>query len=182
MNYFEFYGIDIKFDMDPAILKKQFLQKSKELHPDFHSLEDDAVQSDILEQASYNNLAYKTLKAKHRRYRYVLELLGVKFEEGKETVPQEFLMEMMDINESIMELQFNFTPEAHLKTCSQIEMLDKQLDNGVYNLIEQLQKQDFTINSVHLEKELLDVKAYLLKKKYLQRINSNLEKLNTSTL
>jgi len=140
------------------------------------------VQLDILEQASFNNLAYKTLKTKQSRYRYVLELLGIKFEEGQESVPQAFLMEMMDINESIMELQFNYSPEAHQKTRAQIDALDQQLDSSVDKTIGLLEKQEFAINSVHLEKELLEVKAYLLKKKYLQRINSNIEKLNKSTL
>ena len=62
------------------------------------------------EKQVLNNLlsnALDALKNSQTRLKYILVIAGVQFEEGKETVPQDFLMNMMDINEDIMEFKMD---------------------------------------------------------------------------
>lgn len=105
MNYFEFYGIKESFAPDVALLKKKFYELSKQYHPDFHANEDDAKQQEILELSTLNNKAYQTLSDPYKRLEYILRTHELLVEGAKPQLPADFLMEMMDINERLMEIE-----------------------------------------------------------------------------
>src|SRR6201986_1790267 len=105
MNYFEFYGIQESFTPDAALLKKKFYELSKQYHPDFYANEDDAKQQEILELSTLNNKAYQTLSDPYKRLEYILKLHDLLNEGAKPQLPSDFLMEMMDINERLMEVE-----------------------------------------------------------------------------
>lgn len=104
MNYFEFYGIPESFHIEPATLKKKFYELSKLYHPDFYAGEDEAKQQEILELSTLNNKAYQVLTDPARRMEYILKLHDLVSEGAKPQLPADFLMEMMDINERLMEV------------------------------------------------------------------------------
>ena len=105
MNYFEFYNLPETFELDDAALKKQFYKLSKEYHPDFYANEDDAKQQEILELSTLNNKAYQTLADPYKRMEYILTQHNLVNEGAKPALPADFLMEMMDINERLMEVE-----------------------------------------------------------------------------
>jgi molecular chaperone HscB len=104
MNYFEFYGIPESFNIEPATLKKKFYELSKLYHPDFYASENEAKQQEILELSTLNNKAYQVLTDPARRMEYILKLHDLVSEGAKPQLPADFLMEMMDINERLMEV------------------------------------------------------------------------------
>ena len=167
MNYFEFYNIPMTFKVDAAALKKQFYRNSKKYHPDFFTTESDEKQAEILELSTLNNKAYKVLKNADARMKYILDTQGIYGKEGENKLPQEFLMEMMDINEEIMELQFDFNPTAYEKVMEQVDNFEKGLHNEVAGILENWTETTGT------EDELKKVKNFYLKKKYLLRIKEN---------
>ena len=163
MNYFEFFQIPISLKVDEVALKKIFYANSRKYHPDFFATEDDSKQTEMLELSSFNNEAYKTLADFDKRMKYILELNGVLSEEGKNEIPQDFLIEMMYINEALMELEFDFDSVK------------------LHNIKEQLKKQETTLYAVieplveNFDESKLDlIKEYYLKKKYLLRIEENI--------
>ena len=95
--------------------------------PYFHTLSDDTNQEEVLELSTINNDGYNILKDRFRRMQHLLSLKGKMPEEGQAKVPQEFLMEMMDINEALMELEFDGSPEAKEKVLTQIAQLENDL-------------------------------------------------------
>jgi molecular chaperone HscB len=102
-NYFEFYGIPESFNVEQATLKKKFYELSKLYHPDFYAGEDEAKQQEILELSTLNNKAYQILTDPARRMEYILKLHELVSEGAKPQLPSDFLMEMMEINERLME-------------------------------------------------------------------------------
>ncbi|WP_184549197.1 Fe-S protein assembly co-chaperone HscB [Mucilaginibacter sp. FT3.2] len=102
-NYFEFYGIPESFNVEPAMLKKKFYELSKLYHPDFHAGENEEKQQEILELSTLNNKAYQVLTDPARRMEYILKLYDLVSEGAKPQLPTDFLMEMMEINERLME-------------------------------------------------------------------------------
>src|SRR5438128_1152505 len=104
INFFEFYNIPESFHIDEAKLKKQFYDLSKQYHPDFYANESEERQQEILELSTINNTAYKTLADPNKRLAYILKQHDLLNEGAKPQLPGDFLMEMMDINERLMEV------------------------------------------------------------------------------
>jgi len=169
MDYFEFYNIPISFSPNQADIKKLFYEYSKAYHPDFHTDSSELTKEEVLQKSAFNNEAYKTLKNFDKRLKYILELKEVIKPTDKDEIPQDFLMEMMDINERIMEIQFDFDKAQHQKILNEIKAFETQLTTSVDGLLE---KAD------HTPEELGTIKTFYYKRKYLKRIQENLEKLS----
>jgi molecular chaperone HscB len=86
-------------------------------------------------------------------------------EEEKYELPPEFLIEMMELNEALMEVDDSSLEETETK----ISQLQKLLYDKVQKIIEYY-NEDNTTNE-----QLLQVKDYYYKKKYLKRILERLD-------
>jgi molecular chaperone HscB len=156
--------------VDKKALKKKFYELSRKFHPDFYTLEGEAKQAEILELSSLNNEAYKVLTNFDKRMKYVLDLKEVIAEEGKNKLPQAFLMEMMDINENLMELEFGFDEAIFNEVKSDLTTTQSDLYKEIDSIVENYD------DSKSEASELILVKNYYFKQKYLLRIQENLSK------
>ncbi|MBP8238994.1 MAG: Fe-S protein assembly co-chaperone HscB [Saprospiraceae bacterium] len=170
MNYFEFFQLPVSFQVDDDALRKAFYANSKKYHPDFYTLEPEDKQAEILELSTTNNQAYHTLADFDKRIRYILELKGYWAEEGQNQLPNDFLADMMDINEAIMELDFDFDEKKMQETRQAVAALEQELLDSVLPVFQQF---DQNPDDIPL---LVAVKDYYLKKRYLLRIKENLSK------
>lgn len=170
MKYFELYDLPVSFLLDGKLLKRKFYQLSKQFHPDFYTLENEEKQAEILELSTINNEAYKTLSDFDKRMEYILKEKGVYSEEGKNKVPQDFLMEMMDINEALMELEFDFDNATYETAKQNIKDLEAALYNEILPILKNY--KDSTTSTTELEQ----IKDFHFKRKYLLRIQNNLAK------
>jgi molecular chaperone HscB len=170
MNYFEFYGIPVSFQVDEAALRRIFYQNSKKYHPDFHTLSDEVQQGEMLEKATWNNEAYQTLSDPDRRMRYVLQIKGLWEDEGKQNIPQDFLMDMMDINEALMELELDFDPGRFAEAVQAVENIEKELSQGIQPILDNYTEETGS------DRDLQSIRDFFLKKRYLLRIHENLSK------
>jgi molecular chaperone HscB len=170
MNYFEFFGLPVSFRVDESALRQQYLQNSKKYHPDFHTLSSESEQTRMLELSTFNNEAFKTLADPDLRMRYVLEINGLLGEEGSQpALPQEFLMEMMDINEGLMELELESDGARYELTLKAVEHFEKELEGEVRPVLD-------TWTEAAGTESLQAVRDYFLKRRYLLRIRENLSK------
>jgi molecular chaperone HscB len=168
-NYFAFYGLPVSFNPDLVELKRLFYENSRKYHPDFFVQAGEERQAEVLELATINNLAYRTLSDEDKRIQYILRLYDMMEEEGKAKLPQEFLMDMMDINEILMELEFEPDAEKLQQVKAAVEKIESQLYESVLPVMRVFDKSP--------EKSLLTaVKDYFLKKRYLLRIKENITK------
>ena len=168
MDFFQFYDMPITFLLNEKALKQKYYALSRQFHPDFYTLEAAAKQQEILEKSTFNSRAYKTLSDFDDRVKYILELKGY-FKDGeKQNIPNDFLMEMMDINESVMDLQTDFDIEKHALTVAEVHQMQTDLYDGVKNILENY--DDAKVESEDLKK----VKEFYLKKRYLLRLEKNL--------
>jgi molecular chaperone HscB len=169
MQYFDFFELPVSFLVDETALRKQYYAKSKRFHPDFYSMEPEDKQAWALEQSTLNNQAFTTLSDPDRRMQYILQQKGLLGDEQKQAVmPPDFLMEMMDINEAIMDLQMDMDTQRWEKTLRQVQEIEDQLTQSIQPVLERYSDQENA--SVDLEA----VKIFFLKKRYLLRIKENL--------
>lgn len=174
MNYFEFYDLPLSFHVDEGALRQQYYRKSKQYHPDFHTLSTVNHQEEMLDLSTLNNEAYKTISDPDRRMRYILEIKGLLGEEDKQpSLSQDFLMEMMDINEQLMELEFDFEQSRYEQATQELENIENKLNNSVAPVLERYPLSE------NPDADLARVKDYYLKKRYLLRIRENLSKFAT---
>ena len=153
MNYFELFGIPVSINVEKTQLAKRFFELQKKFHPDFFTQDDDAAQEEALEKTAALNKGYKILRDRDATIQYILLLKGTMTKEEKYVLPPDFLMEMMELNENIGE---------HSR--SQVASFEKDIYHEISSIIDQY--DDDTIS----EADLLKLKEYYYKKKYLQRI------------
>lgn len=153
MNYFELFEMPISLSFDKAQLSKKYFELQKKYHPDFFSQSDEEEQSAALEKSSAINKAFKIFQHTDETIKYVLQLKGLLQEDEKYQLPPDFLMEMMEMNEELDENS---------------QDIITQRENDIYNPVKAIIEtyNDELITTA----ELLKVKEYYFKKKYLQRI------------
>jgi len=168
LNYFELFEIPVAFELDASLLTQKYYALSMQFHPDRFTLKSDEEQARALEKSTEINEAYRILKNKQKRVKYILQLHNVDFIEGQEKVPQEFLMEMMDINEELMEYKFDPTPEKLEALNKELRQLEDTLDMEVSAIFAKFNSK--TPNQTNLQ----TVKSYYLKNQYLNNLKNNL--------
>jgi molecular chaperone HscB len=169
INYFEFYGIPESFHPDTAFLKKKFYQLSKEYHPDFHANENDEKQQEILELSTINNKAWQSLSDPNKRLEYILRQHELLVDGAKPQLPSDFLMEMMDINERLMEVD----------DTEQLAELNNEvlaIDDDITTELDRLTADYHTLDDTAKESRLNGILDLYYRQKYLLRIK---ESLNT---
>jgi molecular chaperone HscB len=119
-DYFSFFGLPRKLNIDVSALDKDFYALSRKLHPDLYAKASSQEQAWSLQQSSRLNDAYRTLKDPVKRTQYLLQLEGVELEEQskvateqartsgqvkKQIVPPDLLEEVFELNMQLEELR-----------------------------------------------------------------------------
>lgn len=122
VDYFAFFGLPPKLNVDVPALEKDFYELSRKLHPDVNAKSGSKEQEWSLEQTSLLNDAYRTLRDSIKRTQYLLKLEGVELEEQSKTateqaratgeikkqiVPPDLLEEVFELNMQLEELRAN---------------------------------------------------------------------------
>lgn len=113
VDFFAFFGLPRKLDLDVQRLEQEFYKLSRKLHPDVFARAGAQEQQWSLEQSSHLNDAYRTLRDPIERTEYLLQLEGLKPEEQsqaatqqaratgtekKQIVPPDLLEEVFELN------------------------------------------------------------------------------------
>jgi molecular chaperone HscB len=119
MDHFDRLGLPRRFSLVPADLEREYLARSRALHPDYHRQGGAAEQAASVEMSAALNEAYTTLKDPFKRAEYLLKLAGGPSASEQKDMPPEFLEEMLDLRMEIAELQADTPPaqamEARLR-------------------------------------------------------------------
>jgi molecular chaperone HscB len=120
VDYFTFFGLPRKLNLDTTALEKDFYELSRKLHPDLNARAGTQEQEWSLQQSSLLNNAHRTLKDPIKRTEYLLKLEGVELEEQSKTateqarstgqikkqiVPPDLLEEVFELNLQLEELR-----------------------------------------------------------------------------
>lgn len=164
MNYFDLFDIPVQLRVDASSLKQKFFALSRQFHPDYFAGAGEAEKSEALDKSAILNKAWKTFQQPDATIKYVLEEKGLLEEEEKYELPPAFLLEVLEVNEALMDAGEKAWPGLSKK----IKELEKEIYEPVKKIIEDYRE------AVTTEKELLQVKEYYYKKKYLDRIRRQL--------
>ena len=122
VDYFTFFGLPYRLNLDTTKLEREFYNLSRHLHPDNNAVRTAQEQEWSLQQSSSLNDAYRTLKDPISRTEYLLRLQGVRLEEQstaatedarrtgkakKQVVPPDLLEEVFELNVQFEEARMN---------------------------------------------------------------------------
>ena len=116
MNFFQHFGLEESFNVNQELLRKQYLLKSREVHPDLNS---DKSNDDLIQLSALNNEAFSALKDEIQIIRHLLKVNGFDIESNQKPSPL-FLAEMMELNEKIDEAKESGSQEELLECENEI--------------------------------------------------------------
>ncbi len=157
MNYFELFGLPVAPMVDKRFLSRKFFELQKESHPDFFTRDSETEQENALEKSADINKAFQIFQREDKTIEYFLELKGLLIPNEKYQLPPEFLMEMMEINEALAENNAAMVE-------SQVAVYETALGEEIKPILENYDENKTS------KADLLKLKAYYYKKKYLNRI------------
>src|SRR5207247_4503444 len=102
-NHFERLGLPRRFLLDQAEIERQYLARSRALHPDFHQLGSSGEQSASLELTARLNEAYTVLRDPFKRAEYLMSLEGGPSAGELKEMPAEFLEEVLELRMAMAE-------------------------------------------------------------------------------
>jgi molecular chaperone HscB len=107
-DFFSFLGLSRKLNLDMADFEQRYRALSRQVHPDYFYNATAAERRASLEQSSYLNDAYRTLRNPVSRIDYLLKIEGLAAqgpEHASKQVPAGLLEEVFALNEELDEVR-----------------------------------------------------------------------------
>jgi molecular chaperone HscB len=107
-DYFAFFGLPRRLNVDAQDLERRFRDLSRKFHPDYFYNAPPAERLASLERSSYLNDAYRALRNPVARSEHLLAIEGLPSatsEEGTAKVPPALLEEVFALNEELDEIR-----------------------------------------------------------------------------
>jgi len=166
-NYFDFFGLPHKLNLDHQDLEARFYALSRQWHPDRFA-RGTAEQRRISEEATATlNDGYRTLKEPISRAEYLLKEYGFDIGEQKSNhVPPELLEEVFELNMALEEIEASRPQleEARKRFLGMREDLDRELAG-------QFAAYDESQDKAVLER----IRAILNKRRYIRNLVNQVE-------
>ena len=168
MNHFDRLGLPRRFSLDPAALEREYLARSRAVHPDYHQLASSAEQAASVEVSAAINEAYTTLKDPFKRAEYLLKLEGGPSASELKDMPAEFLEEMLDLRMEIAGL----TPDS-----PEAQVMEKQLRDRRDQMLAEVGRLLDSLTPENRTARLVDARRRLNATKYVQNLIRDLRAL-----
>jgi molecular chaperone HscB len=103
-SHFDLFGLSPLYSIEGEALERSYREIQSKVHPDRFAHAGDAERRASLQWTTRVNEAYRTLKDPVQRAKHLLELHGVDVAfETNTAMPPEFLMQQMELRESLEE-------------------------------------------------------------------------------
>ncbi len=143
-DYFSFFGLPRKLDLDQAKLEQQFYELSWKLHPDNFSQASAYERQLSLGKSALLNDAYRTLRDPIARALYLLGLEGVRRSgEGKPQAPPELLEDVFELSEYVEELRRAKRAGADTKQLAELRQRLQRAGDALEGKLAQVEEELF---------------------------------------
>ncbi len=156
MNYFELFGLPVLPRIDKTLLAQKYFALQKSNHPDFFTQDTEEAREEALHQSAAINKAFSIFQNEDKTIEYFLQLKAIVESDEKYQLPPAFLMQMMELNETL-------TEKDGVTVAAELAEIEKTLLEEIKPVLD-----NYTSNTDAAAMEKL--KAYYYKKKYLKRI------------
>ena len=171
-NYYDFFGLDHRLNLDLNALERRFYMLSRRLHPDVYFRRSQREQQFSLDASAILNDAYRTLRDDISRSEYLLKENGFNIGEQKsENVPPELLEEVFDLNMALEELR-----QGDDDVRNQIEETEKKF-LALRDEVDQSLKEAFLKYDQTRDRDVLvQIRGLLNRRTYIRNLIEQVEK------
>jgi molecular chaperone HscB len=170
-DFYEFFGLDRKLQVDADALQRRFYELSREWHPDRFGRKSADEQTQALEATAILNDGYRTLRDPVKRAEYVLKEEGFPMgEQRSKDVPAELLEEVFELNMMLEELK-----EGDESARGQLESARKnfiglraEIDRGVEQLFAKYDAAE--AQSETAKQALHEIRGALNRRRYIENL------------
>jgi len=164
-NFYQLFDMPIAFEVNMDQLQQHYRTLAQTVHPDKYANASDQERRISMQQSSWVNKAYQTLKDPIERASYLLQLKGIDVNlENETTMDAAFLMDQMDLRETLADVRAQADPLA---------VLDKELGN-VKNT---MQKMSEAFSTAYEADQIEDAKECLRKMQFIQKARNEIDVL-----
>lgn len=169
-NYFKLLNLPVEFDIDREKLNNNYHEIQKSIHPDNYANSSALERRISVQMAAQVNDALQTLKSPLPRSIYLLSLYQIELNENDTAIDPAFLMEQMELRESLAQVAVKDDPFAELdKILDDVKSRIKMLIADLSSLFEQLLSNQ--CEHSEQQKLLQEIKAQVLKMQFLNRVH-----------
>jgi molecular chaperone HscB len=163
LDHFERLGLPRRFTLDFREVERQYLARSRAIHPDFHQLGATSEQHASLDATARLNEAYSVLRDPFKRAEYLLQLEGGPTASEQKEMPPEFLEEVLELRMAIEELR---ETEPH-DSPSRKEM-ENRLEQRRETMLQEVEKDLAAVTPGNCQAALVSIRRRLNAIKYIQ--------------
>jgi molecular chaperone HscB len=163
MNYFELFDLPLSFVLDETVVKNRYDELIDKYRPDPEKADFSVPQHITEDKISLVEDAYLVFSNPDETIAYLLELKKFVPDTHYGFSPQ-FMMEVKDINEELMELELDEKQEQLIEVEQKVNTLMIKIYEDIAPVIESYEED------TNSEETLLQVKDFYYQKKYLQGI------------
>jgi molecular chaperone HscB len=159
-SHFELFGLTPAFAIEGEALERSYREIQSKVHPDRFAHAGDAERRASLQWTTRVNEAYRTLKDPVQRAKHLLELHGVDVAfETNTAMPPEFLMQQMELRESLEEA----------KTPASLDEMRKRLRQNKTELQKQIAE------ALDIRKDYAGAAGLVRKLQFLDRLDEEID-------
>ena len=165
-NFFEIFDVPVAYEVDLDLVQQHYRELQKAVHPDKFVNASDQEKRISMQQTSWINEAFNTLRQPVDRAIYLLKLKGFDLNlENETTMDAMFLMEQMEMREALSNVRSKDDP------LSELDSFSAQIKNNMQALV------DGFSTSYELE-QLDDAKEWIRKMQFMQKAKKEVDELS----
>ncbi|NOX77229.1 MAG: Fe-S protein assembly co-chaperone HscB [Gammaproteobacteria bacterium] len=135
-HFFHLFDLPVSFDVDAETLAARYRELQQIAHPDKFVGGTDAERRISVQMAARINEGFRTLKDPLARGRYLLELKGISLDDADTVLDGTFLMEQIELRESMGDVRDSADPHQALQQVSQdIAARKRQITDNMAHLL-----------------------------------------------
>lgn len=141
-NYFELFGLPLRFEVEERELAERYKNLQRQLHPDTVTTADERLKRFAVQSAAHVNEAYRILRDPLGRAGYLLQQQGYRLDgvTGRQ-LPAEFLMRQIQLREELETVPGAENPWECLLDLR--ERIGREIATHYDSFREQMRSQDY---------------------------------------
>jgi len=120
-NHFELFNLPVSFEIDMTTLTEHYREMQRAMHPDKFANSTERERRIAMQHAAQINEAFQTLKDPLERAHYLLDLNNIKADDNDTSMDPAFLMEQIELRESLDNIRESKDQEALASLSENIE-------------------------------------------------------------